>query len=324
MQSEAHNVLSAPHDHVVSLYDRDADIVAEVSRYVAEGLRGDATVFVVATAAHRAAFDATLIADGIDVADAELSGRYVCLDAAETLASFMVDGSPDRGRFREVVGGLIADAEATGRPVRAFGEMVALLWEAGDVTGAIELEDHWNDLARAHRFSLYCAYPIAALEGSDDLVATGQVCTYHSEVLVPPSYATGMASLGLERLTERSRVFVPVPGAIKAVRRFVCETFAAWSRQDVLDEAAIVASELATNAVRYSDTAFRVVLERGSSSVRIAVHDGSASLPVRRHPGAHEPNGRGIALIERMSAVWGAELVGGGKVVWADLDAQAL
>jgi len=119
---------------------------------------------VVATEAHRASFLDHLVQAGVDVASAQASGGLVLLDANETLDAFMIDGRPDRDRFAASVGNLLISASDNGRrSVRAFGEMVALLWDDDQVTAAIELEDLWNGLAGHAPFSLFCAYPAASV-----------------------------------------------------------------------------------------------------------------------------------------------------------------
>ena len=91
------------------------------------------------------------------------------LDARETLDRFLVGGQPDEHLFRDVVGAVLAEAHrrsSTGH-VRAFGEMVGLLWVAGDRAAATRLEEYWNDLLRGAAVSLFCAYPIDIYEDGD-------------------------------------------------------------------------------------------------------------------------------------------------------------
>jgi signal transduction histidine kinase len=127
---------------------------------------------------------------GLDVAAASAEGRLILLDAAETLARFMVDGSPDPERFAEVVGGLVAKAARGRKRLRAFGEMVALLWDAGNRAAAVRLEELWNDLGQAHKFALFCAYPMKALGGEAARESFGRVCACHTRVLPAEGYAT--------------------------------------------------------------------------------------------------------------------------------------
>ena len=155
--------------HGVEFYAYDAQIVEKVARFVAPSLEGGGEVAVViATEKHRRELESALSARGIDVRGATRERRYVALDAATTLSKFIVDGQPDADRFVEVIGGAIAKAQADCRceHVRAYGEMVALLWLAGRPDAAIALEKMWNDLARSHSFTLLCGYPISAFDPS--------------------------------------------------------------------------------------------------------------------------------------------------------------
>jgi anti-sigma regulatory factor (Ser/Thr protein kinase) len=275
---------------------------------------------VIATDSHRAAFDDALRAHGVDGSAAAATGQFTCLDAADTLARFMVGASPDRNRFMSVIGEVVEQAAAGGRSVRAFGEMVALLWDAGNVSGAVELEALWNELATTHRFFLYCAYPIAALTAGGDLAAASLVCDHHSDVVAPLSYAvsTGPA-VPADDIGESSELFVPVPAALAAVRRFVRMTLAGWNEVERSYDTMLVASELATNAVLHASSAFRVTLRRSDTMIWVGVQDISVASPERRTPSRDTPGGRGIAFVERVSARWGTEHRSDGKIVWAEL-----
>jgi signal transduction histidine kinase/ActR/RegA family two-component response regulator len=115
------------------------------------------------------------------------------LDAAETLAKFMVDDAPEPGRFVETMESIIARAAGDGQRLRVFGEMVALLWAEGNHDGAIRLEELWNNLLNGiHSFSLFCAYPMNGF-GREELAGQlGNVCAGHSRVIPAESY-TGLA-----------------------------------------------------------------------------------------------------------------------------------
>ena len=175
-------------DHFVQFYETDAFLVDAVGEFIGTALRAGEAGVVVATPAHREGLEARLQAAGLDVAAARAGGRYVALDAAETLARFMVDGAPDPGRFREVVGGIIARAAEGRRHVRIFGEMVALLAVEGNHTAALRLEELWNDLQQTHAFSLFCAYPMAHLGGEARAELLGNVCAAHTRVIPTESY----------------------------------------------------------------------------------------------------------------------------------------
>lgn len=312
----------APHDHAVSFYDHEGEIVAGVARYVGEGLvRGERAV-VVATGGHRAALDEALLGMGVDAPGARRSGHYVVLDAAETLASFMVDDMPDAAKFVEIVGGVVGTARADGSTVRAFGEMVALLWEIGNVAAAIELESLWNDLARHEQFTLLCAYPTTALDGAR-LSDVSRVCDEHSSVLPPSSYQSTTALDAADAADrERSELFVPVPEAVPAARRFVVATLEQWGEDALASDAALVTSELATNAVRHGASPFRAVVSRDSGVVRVAIEDVGPGWPELRAATARSCDGRGVAIVEAVAARAGCDALADGKIAWAEFEAQ--
>lgn len=180
----------AESEHFVQFYETDAFLVESVSGFIGTALKaGDAAV-VIATRAHRQGLESQLAARGIDLSAVCASGQFVMLDAAETLSEFMVDGSPDPERFTAVVGGVVARLTRSGRRVRAFGEMVALLWADGNQPAAIHLEELWNDLAKVHRFALFCAYPMNGVAGEANGESFGSVCTCHTRVIPAESYAS--------------------------------------------------------------------------------------------------------------------------------------
>ena len=160
------SIAGALHDtiHAVHFYETEEFLLETLTSFVASGITSHEAVIVVATPEHRAQLDERLAASGIAVPQARDAGTYVTVDAAELLSRFR-DGTIDASRFHEVVGGLIARARGEGtRPVRVFGEMVALLWAEGDPAAAIELESLWNELGRKMSFALLCAYPTSLFE----------------------------------------------------------------------------------------------------------------------------------------------------------------
>jgi anti-sigma regulatory factor (Ser/Thr protein kinase) len=110
-----------------------------------------------------------------------------------------------------------------------------------------------------------------------------------------------------------------VPLAIRAARRFVDHTLTGWGELDGREDAAIVVSELATNAVRHADSPFRVTVSRSGGTVRISVRDAGSGIPEVRRPAMETTNGRGLALVAAVSSSWGVAPAADGKVVWADV-----
>ena len=175
-------------EHFVQFYEADGFLLNSLGGFIGSAINSGEAALVVATQAHRDGLDELLTANGFDVAQAKARGQFVSIDAAETLSKFMVNGDPQVDRFNEIVGGIIASV-SDGRPrVRAFGEMVALLWAEGQHQAALRLEEMWNELQKAHTFSLFCAYPMKGLGGQKFMESHSGVCTVHSRVIPAESY----------------------------------------------------------------------------------------------------------------------------------------
>ncbi len=306
--------VSRPRAHVVHFYNRASDLADAVGRYISDALISDATVLIVATPAHRAAFGEWLADHDVDIERALARGRYITLDAQALMDRFMVDGRPDPARFRDVLNHYL---DAAPSPVFAFGEMVATLWERGNVVGALELEDLWNALGEERRFTLYCAYRAASFANCDDLGAANLVCASHSSVIAPSSYVE--AELPSVIPSEQAQMFLPVAEAVAGVRRFVAGALALNYPQAVIADAVLVASELATNAVRHALGPFRAVVAPGDGRVRLEFHDACPATPRLRLALTTEVDGRGLAIVDRLAHAWGVDEYAGRKMVWADI-----
>ncbi len=178
-----------PSEHLMQFYEADAVLVETVVEYVGAGLRAGDVVIAIITEAHRAEVEDGLRSSGLDLDAACAGGQYIALDAAETLALIMAAGNPAPARFEEVIGTIVARAAEGGRPIRAFGEMVALLAAEGNHAAAVRLEGLWNALRRVHTFSLLCTYPVNVLSGTAFEAVFGDVCAEHTLVIPTESYS---------------------------------------------------------------------------------------------------------------------------------------
>jgi signal transduction histidine kinase len=207
--------------HSVQFYADDGFLIDGLGRFVGAALGAGDAAIVIATTAHREALAARLAARGLDLGRAAAAGRYVALDAAETLATFMVDGQPDPTRFADQVGGVVARAAAAaaGEPARvaAFGEMVALLWAGGAPEAALALEQLWNDLAGRHSFDLHCAYPIGLFPHAADADRVARICAAHTHVTPAEDYIV------LPEGVERARAIVVLQQKARALEAEVAE-----------------------------------------------------------------------------------------------------
>lgn len=152
------------HSHVVDFYKSETHLSDTVRDFLRSGLHAGAAAIVVATAFHRDLFGRALTEAGVDLSEAQRCGRYLALDASDVLATFMAGSTPDPARFKAAIGSLISQAADGPGEVRIYGEMVAVLWDQGNVEAAIALEDLWNDLSTRYPFLLLYAYPLSAFD----------------------------------------------------------------------------------------------------------------------------------------------------------------
>ena len=174
---------AAAHHHAVQFYGSDEILMQTVAGFLAGGLIAGQPALVVATPAHRQAILEELSHRLIDVNQARRIGDLVFLDAHDILETFMRGDMPDAGAFRHTVGGVIHQTLA-GRPgasLRAYGEMVDVLWKRGNEEAAIKLEVLWNELSATHPFQLLCGYSIGNF--FKQTRSFERICEQHTHVM---------------------------------------------------------------------------------------------------------------------------------------------
>jgi len=171
-----------PGETIAQFYADDAAFLEALTIYVAGGLCSGQSVIVIATLEHLRALRERLIWARIDLASAIIEDRYITLSAETALSAFLVGGRLDEDLFRRLASHLLKRAAAGDRPVRAFGEMVALLWARGLAAATLRLEKLWSQFCEENKLSLYCAYPSAGFpEAASRSLA--EICAAHSRVI---------------------------------------------------------------------------------------------------------------------------------------------
>jgi hypothetical protein len=169
-------------EHFVQIYEADDVFMDTLAGFIGGALAQGHAAVVIATSAHRSELDRRLTIMGLNVEATKSNEQFLSLDAEETLTMFMVDGWPDDDKFTEVVRSILQRAGRDGRKVRAFGEMVALMWALGYCAATVRLEHLWHRLCEKESFSLFCAYPKSGFtENPSESIA--RVCAAHSKVL---------------------------------------------------------------------------------------------------------------------------------------------
>ena len=296
-------------DHVVHFYDDAGGHVHIVCDHLAAALRAGDSAMIVARSSRCDDIAAGLAAAAVDVSSARRSGRLFTADADAMLAEFMVGSSPDPDRFEAVIGGMVRGASAGGR-LHVYGEMVGLLWDVGNVTAAIELEDLWIRLSDQISFSLICGYHQSARPGAAEVDAFPEVCHRHSAVIGGAPFSP---------MCDTYRRFACSTRSSRAARLFVDDTLRDWSLGHVTADALLIVSELAANAVLHGNSDFTVGLTRSRDTMLIGVGDSRHESPTVRDIGLGEAGGRGLQLVTALATQWGTDVVADGKLVWAEL-----
>ncbi|WP_238431305.1 SpoIIE family protein phosphatase [Streptomyces cavernae] len=111
-----------------------------------------------------------------------------------------------------------------------------------------------------------------------------------------------------------------LPDAVMHARRFTARTLRSWRIAEAADSVLLVVSELVTNALVHTQGAVRLDLTLAADRVRVTVSDSSPRAPAKPVIVDWEATGgRGLLLVEAMSASWGTVPVGGGKQVWSEI-----
>jgi DNA-binding NarL/FixJ family response regulator len=172
--------------HDVMFYFDDRDFLDSVTRFIGPALNAGDAAIVVATESHRDNLLPRLHAYGVDMGAAIKQGRYVTVDAAEAISSFVVNGTLDAVRFLDTFANLIQvaskAAEGERRRVVIFGEGVHLLWAQGNVEAAIEDERLCNQLVKMYNIDILCGYGLGFLSGGMEPHIYRQICEEHSGV----------------------------------------------------------------------------------------------------------------------------------------------
>ena len=171
-------------EHAVQVYDDLSELARSVAAFLGAGFRSGEPALVIATRAHKEAFTGELAQCGWESLQLERAGLLTCVDAGEALEQFMDGESPSAERFGRVVGSLVDEVSARypGRTIRAFGEMVDVLWRRGSQEAAIALEELWNELAKTRCFALLCGYHLDIFEPHVHREAIPGVVRTHSRM----------------------------------------------------------------------------------------------------------------------------------------------
>jgi hypothetical protein len=178
-------------DHIVQLYQDEQFLNRAVCRFAAAALAHGEGVILVPTAAHWDAFCPRLEAEGVDIKAAQAQGQLTVVDADELLPQFMGEKMPDAPVFLGLAGEVVAQARGRNRypKVRWWGEMVNVLWERGNVTASMALEDLFDQLAHEEEIAIFCSFLMDNFDGEVHTRMLPRLGENHSHLIPVENYA---------------------------------------------------------------------------------------------------------------------------------------
>jgi hypothetical protein len=229
-----------PHGHIVQFYKADEALLnRNVASFLCDGL------LVIASPSRLESLTSHLNRLGADVSLARREGQLAMMDADEMLGRILVEGQPDWERFQVAIGEALqlANARTPDGGVSAYGEMVGLLWEAGQTNAALRLEEHWNRLLHRGGIHLFCGYPIDVFADAFHGDRVHEVLSAHTHLMASgPNGDLGEALdrameelLGSRAAEVRSSMNAGFPALSLAVPK--PENAILWLRRNIPEEA---------------------------------------------------------------------------------------
>ena len=171
----------APCDHLVQIYEDDEIFVHALTGFTENGFQNGDSVIIIATDSHLSLLEKQLNQNH-DLAALKLSGRFIPVNAEDALSSFVIDDIVDEALFRKFVNGLITISRQNNHKVRAFGELVAVLWGQGNRQATYKLESLWDEFCKSDLICLFCAYPKSGFR-QNARESIEHICSLHSKMI---------------------------------------------------------------------------------------------------------------------------------------------
>ena len=172
--------------HSVQLYTDDAFLIDVLVRFIGGAIAAGDSAVVIATKAHRLELEQRLYTNGVDFSTAARQGRYLTLDAHETLPKIMVNGVVDEILFENAIVPVLKQARSSmrgvERPIAVFGELVALLWADNKPLKPSGLNNSGMVWLRAIRSPCFAPIPTSGFAHGKDIEPFLKMCGEHSSV----------------------------------------------------------------------------------------------------------------------------------------------
>jgi hypothetical protein len=183
-------------NHAVQFHPDGESLLSGFAAFIEAALKAGNAVIALMTASHLNSLFLRLQAQDLDISTAIAEGRYVALDVADTLATFMVNDLPDPLRFNKVTGDLVEAAAKAAKGdcprVVACGEAASALWAQGNADAAIRLEHLWDEMAKACELDTLCGYVLTTCQRELENDIYDRICAEHSVVFSGSGLSSGL------------------------------------------------------------------------------------------------------------------------------------
>lgn len=240
-----------------------------------------------------------------------------------TITTLLVDDSPDvrrlvrtsmrlRGGFA-VVGEAATAAEAAQLADTLRPDVIVLDLSLKDLTGK-------DVLSRIRRGSPTSRIVIFSGSDTDRPWFERRSAGYLLKTAELDQLLDLLTSVGREQAHDEAVVDLPQEVvAVREARSLVRGLLEQWGRDELIEDASLVVTELVANAVEHAHSACQLAVTRSNGGVRIEVQDAGEGTPEPQAPSATAEGGRGLLIIAALSTAWGIEDAPQGKTVWVEL-----
>lgn len=259
--------------HAVQFYESPEYLAGVIRDYILEGLRASEPAIAIARREHL-----DLIENALRQAGADLD-RVTFIDARATLDTFMDGTAIDRDAFMTAIGGVLDRASAGVSRIRAYGEMVDLLWRDGNTDAALKLESLWDEIAELYPMSLLCAYSMDDFATGEHTVHFDALCCAHTHVAPAETIGREVTGRDIAMLQQRAKALeneIAQRKRYEADNTFLLNAATSWIHS--LDYDARV-EQVAALAIPYLADACAVDVERPDGTLERASNAGNVDAP---------------------------------------------
>lgn len=178
---KSHSALLSPLLHICEFYPTAADRIRSICQFIVPGLIQGEAVLVIATFENLEMLKSSLILYAIDINEFIDSGQLILLDAHKTLEKFIRNDLIDYFLFFNLMNEVLEKITSNFPKIRAYGEMVDILYKTRDIDITLELESLWSEVSLHHKFSLLCGYTAENFRGRHYHIK--QICSSHTHLI---------------------------------------------------------------------------------------------------------------------------------------------